>query len=208
MREELAVFLRNQNIITTAQRGVTTYTDSFTGNGAATDFNLSKPGLKNVRSVLVNGLPISYGSAYEVNYESQVVIITPAPGTVPVLIQYDAGVGDSIYPDLPRIDLDLTSYPRIGFDDISQANSEQALNAELLRTDTLISLVVYAATKEECLRLWQLCRDAIRANKKAFYHFCFITLAGAGPLGPSAGRHDKIVQKNQDFRIPFEHEVN
>ena len=208
VREEIEVFLRNTDIIAKAVRGVTTITDNFTLTGAQTVFVLTKPGVKNVRSVEHNSSPLRYGHDYLVNYHSgEVTVSVTTAATDTVGIEYDYGVGDRIYTDYPRPDLDLTSYPRIGFDDISQSNTEQALNAELIRTDILISMIFYARRKDTVLELWQASRDAIMANKKSFFHFDFITLAGAGPMGPEPGRKDKVMKKNQDFRIPYEYET-
>jgi len=208
IREELEVFLRNADVMSVVRRGVSTYVDVFTAYAGQTTFTLTKPGVKNIRLVKKNGTPILRYVQYTPDYhEGKIVLSTPASVGNTIEITYDAGVGDKIYSDLPRLDISLDSYPRVGFDDISHANTEQALGGSLIRTDILISLIVYAATKEECLEIWQSCRDAILANKKSFHFFQFITLAGAGPMAKSAGRHEKIVQKNQDFRIPFEFEA-
>lgn len=208
IREELEVFLRNQDIIARGVRGVTTETDSFPLLGPQTIFILKKVGVKNVRSVKLNGTPLTFGQQYLVDYnKGEVTVSVTTTSGDDVDIEYDKGKGDKIYTDYPRLDLDLTSYPRIGFDDISHANTEQALNAELIRTDILISMVFYARRKDTVLELWTAARNAIIANKKSFFFFDLITLAGAGPMAMSAGRHDKIVQKNQDFRIPYEYET-
>ena len=207
IRQELTVFFRNANIISVATRGVITRTEDLTLQGPQTVFVLKNTGVKNVRSVDFNGSPLSLGKDYTVNYHGGVVtllVTTAASDTVQIV--YDSGEKDRIHPDFPRGDIDLaTSYPRVGFEDISHANTEQALNAELIRTDILFSLIVYAKRKDTVLEIWQLARDAIIANKKTF--FSFVTLAGAGPLAMSAGRSDKIIQKNMDFRIPYEFET-
>ena len=208
IREELCVFLRNANVISKAQRGVTTYTDTYTALGAQTIFTVTQPGIKNVRSVKKNTIVLSYGGQYEVNYhEGDVQLSSSTIAGDIIAIEYDAGEGDKIYPDLPRTDIDLERYPRLGFEDISHNTTEQALNGDLLRTDVLISMVAYADKKDTVLEILSRARNAVIANRKSFFHFCYITPAGVGPMGQSAGRADKIVQKNQDFRIPFIYET-
>lgn len=214
IRQELVTFLRNQDLMASKTqtsvevRGVTTFTETFTLLAAQTDFFLPEAGLKNVRSVELNSVPLDYGKQYDYDIETQIVVVSATTVATDVIeVVYDAGSGDKIYPDYPRLDLDLTSYPRIGFDDISHANDEQALNAGLIQTDILFSLIVYADKKRTVLEIWTRVRNAIIANKKTFFHFDFVTLAGAGPMAQSAGRNDKIVQKNQDFRVPYEFEA-
>jgi len=208
LREELEVFLRNSDVMSVAKREVTTYVEVFTASAGQLVFTVAQPGIKNVRSVKNNASALKYGTQYTSDYHSgKVTLAAACSGGEAIEIKFDAGVGDHIFSDLPRIDLSLESYPRIGFDDISHASVEQCLGGTLVKTDILVSLVCYATTKEECLTMWQACRNAVLANKKNFYHISFITLAGAGPLAKSAGRHEKVMQKNQDFRIPFEFEA-
>jgi len=208
IRSELTVFLRNEDIISVDERGVTTVSDAFTGNGTQTDFILTNVGVKNVRSVTVDLVLQIFGVDYTVNYHSGVVAFLSAPVSLSAIaVSYDFGVGDRVYPDLPRIDLDLTSYPRVGFDDVSITSNEEALNAELIRSDILITMITYSNRKDELLEVLKRARDAIISNKKSFFFFQFITPTSTGPMVLSAGRSDKIMQKSQDFRIPFEFEV-
>jgi len=208
IREELCVDLRNANVMSKERRRVTTKTDSWTASGVQKKFIVTEPGIKNVRSVEVNSTPLTYGTEYEVDYHSGEVTLETATSVGDTLdIEYDYG-DDKIFPDLPRHDIDLDiGYPRVGFDDISHSNTEQALGATLIRTDILISLVVYAKKKDTVMEIWQACRDRVLSKKKGYFHFSFITLAGAGPMELSAERNNKVLQKNQDFRIPFEYEV-
>ncbi len=208
IRSELTVFLRNQDIISVAKRGVTTFTENLVATAGQTKFNLITPGVKNVRSVTVNSVLISFGTDYTVDYRSDfITLLVASTLSDTVDIVYDSGVGDKIYPDLPRLDLDQASYPRVGFDDISVSSTEQALNAELIESAILVSLIIYANQKDTVQEILKLARDAIIANKKSFFTISLITPSGSGPMGLSAGRGDKIVQKNQDFSIPFEFET-
>ncbi len=71
VKEELLVFLRNQDIISTTNRGVTTVTGTFSGDGSATVFTLLNHPVKNVRTVTVGGSSQSFGHDYSVSYGSE-----------------------------------------------------------------------------------------------------------------------------------------
>ena len=66
--EEMTVFLRNQNIFSVSERGVTTQTDEFDGDTIEVDFQIDRINVKNVRSVSVGGTLQSFGTDYLVDY--------------------------------------------------------------------------------------------------------------------------------------------
>jgi hypothetical protein len=96
-------FLRNSDILTTTVRGVTTTSDTKTtaATGAET-FTLTHLGVKNIRSITYDGSTIYNVKDYTINLDSnQVTLLSVVPGKT-VVISYDYGTGDRIYPDYPR----------------------------------------------------------------------------------------------------------
>jgi len=113
--KEYTNFLRNSDILTTTQRSVTTTTENFTTTltGAET-FTLSKANVKNIRRVTYDGSTISFGTDYDFNIDNATVIISAVIPAKAVVIDYDYGT-DRVHPDYPRMDLTISSFPRIHF---------------------------------------------------------------------------------------------
>lgn len=202
IKEEIVVFIRNQDILTTSQRGVTTTTDEFNGDGNQTVFNLTQTNPKNVRSVTVGGVSQTYGTDYEVDYYNAQVTFTSAPGsgTNNVDIQYDYGE-DKIYPDWPRLELGLNSYPRIGLDYLSGESSEQGLNADIVLVNPVVQVGVFADKGADVDDYHKDIRSAIINNKKSFYRFKLISPVGIGVMINEEGRHNKILSRTTDYRL-------
>ncbi|MFW6130754.1 MAG: hypothetical protein ACOC56_06160 [Atribacterota bacterium] len=102
IKEELCVFLRNQDILSTTQRGVTNTTKTGTLSSEDT-ITISKSDVKNIRSIEVASTSKSFGKDYLVDYNnaSGCVITFNSNQTGDYTVDYDYG-SDSIYPDFPR----------------------------------------------------------------------------------------------------------
>lgn len=211
VREELVVFLRNNDIFTTTLRGVTTTTEEFNGDGSTVDFTLTPVvgSARNVRSVTVGGTSKALGTDYTVNYNTGVVTFTSAPvsGTDNVDIQYDYGTGDKIFPDFPRDDLTITSFPRIGVDIISGSSAPTGFG-NVHGTDLLISVVVQAASTKDISDYGKAIRTAIIGSRNDFYTLKVIIPESIGPIIKSNNKSDKILQQNFDFTSKFNYEIN
>ena len=210
-REELVVFLRNKNILTTAQRGVTTKTDKFNGDGVTVDFSLTplSGSVRNVRTVTVNSIMVSFGSGYKVNYSTGVVTLATAPaaGTDNVEIQYDYGTGDKIFPDFPRSDLTLSSFPRIGVDIIS-AETTPGGHGNVHITNILFSVIVQDDKTKTISDYGSAIRKAFITARNSFYYLGLVIPKSIGPLILSPNKSDKIMQQNFDFDSRFNFEIN
>ena len=91
IKTELVNFLRNSDIFTITQRGVTTYSDTGTFTAASTHTLGNTPTTsKNVRSVVVGGTTLTYGSEYTVNFSTGVISFVAAQTGV-YTISYDSG---------------------------------------------------------------------------------------------------------------------
>jgi hypothetical protein len=204
IKEELAVFLKNQNILSTTDRGVATVTQEFNGTGAQVDFIATSVPLRNVRSVTVGGVASVYGSDYTVNYSTATVTfaVAPASGSNNVDIQYDHGTSEKIFTDQPRYDLKVGSYPRIAVTLTSSTTQEIALGGKDTMTEFIISATAYGFGTVEVDNYIKAIRSAVLLNKANFYHIDFLTPMAGSPIINDPGRVDKILQKTIDFRAP------
>ena len=208
--EELVVFLRNQNIFSTAQRGVTTITEELDGTGSQLAFVLSNTPVRNVRGVTVGGVSKSLGADYTVVYSTATInfVVAPGAGTDNVDIQYDYGSTDKIYPDWPRPDLALSSFPRIAVD-ILDIPSRPGGFGNVNESEINFTVVVYDSTTKTIRDYITTIRTAFINNYNDFYYLKIINPTGTGPvISPGDEFHQKILSQNIDFRSKFNLEVN
>ena len=214
VREELCVFLRNSNVLSTSVRGVTTASQNVTATAGQTVITLSNLPVRNVRSLTVNAGPLKLFTDYSIVYNTGVItLVAPLVLNDAVVISYDYGSGDKIYPDLPRVDLTITSYPRIGLQAVSVATRELGLGGMSHLSDGIISAIVWApANKDSNIAggiggthdlndLITSIRTLVRAGAKGFVSFPYISPTSVGPLIPSEDK--KIIQLSIDFMIKF-----
>ena len=211
--KELVNFLRNQDIISVSDRGVTTTTETFSGNASDVDFDLANTNVKNVRLIQITAVTQSYGTDYSIDFDGSnpgriTFTSPPASGTNNISIQYDYGSTDRIYPDFPRADLKLSSYPRVAVNIISVTSSPMGLGGDSDNSALLVSTVVFDAGMKSVLEKVTTIRNSIRSNKDAFYNFDYITPNAIDALIKSTDRNDEIVQQNADFNILNVVEVN
>lgn len=205
IREELVVFLRNSDVISTSDRGVTTTTEEFDGDGSETEFTLTNTPVRNIRSITVGGVSQTFGTDYSVDYSTAKVTFNSAPsnGTNNIDIQYDYGDSDSIYPDFPRYDLSLNSYPRVAIDITSTRTEEIALGGKDTDNDYLISVYCFAEGGDATNTIVKNVREAVLNSKSDFYYLEFVTPVTTSPLNPEPNRADKIMSKVVELRSLF-----
>jgi len=203
IKQELVVFLRNQDLISNSDRGVTTSTDTGTFTATASHTLATNPTLvKNIRSVTVAGSPLYFGDDYFVNYSTGVISFNN-PQTGAYSIVYDQGSSDRIFPDFPQPYLKLSSFPRISVDVIGGVTSEIELGAGTNYSEYPVTIVAYDKDLTDMENLISGIRQKIMENKKNFYYFKFITPTAMGPVIVSPFGEQKILQRNQDFLIRF-----
>lgn len=214
IRDELCHKLRNSDILTIGVRGVATKTDNFTATAGQVAFTLTGAGVRNIRSLTVNSVSKSYLQDYTVNWTTGVVTLgTGASLNDPVAIQYDYGTSDKIYPDMPRDDLTLVSYPRVGIEMTNISTMPIGLGGMTHQSDIVITIICWVPVNKDSAiasgygglsdlsGLMKNIRDAIRTNAKLFYTFQYITPAGTGPL--IRGQNNKVMQESVDYKIKF-----
>ena len=210
IKQEQIVFLRNQDIFTITQRGVTTATDTGTFDADSTHL-ISVSNGKNVRSITVAGSPITFGTDYTVDYNyddsgtTKIKINFTSAQTGAYSIPYDFGT-DSIYPDFPRDDLSIDSYPRIAMDIMTVSTDAFGIGGSQFISNITFTVVVYADDTDDIDGYIQAIKYAIRGNAKLFYYVNFVKPTITGPLINSPDRSNEIMQRNTDFQGMFQTE--
>jgi len=203
IKQELVIKLRSADIISTSNRGVTTSTDTGTFSDAATwTLGTNPTKAKNVRSVVVGGSTLAYGTDYTIVLSSGVITFTVAQ-TGAYTIVYDQGNSDRIYPDFPQPHLKLSDFPRIAVDILGVTSNEFGIGAEITQSTYTISIVAYDKDQTDVENMISTIKDLIMDNKKTFYYLSFISPTTAGPLLISEFGQNKIMQRNQDAEVRF-----
>ena len=213
IKREIENELRNADLFTTTQRNVTTTTQNYTATAGQTVFTLTNEP-RNIRSVTVASVAKYYFLDYEFDAVAKTLTLyTGATLNDAVAIQYDYGTtgggGDKIYPDFPREDLSLSSFPRIGFQIISIKTDPISLGATSYMSDIVVSFkitvpadkissvggVTYLETLKRSLR------TALLTRQTSFKLFKYIKPTFTSPNIP--GANNKIISKIEDYMIRF-----
>ena len=199
IKQEQVVFLRNQNIFTITQRGVTTTTQEATIS-AATEITIAKTTVKNIRSITVGGTAKALGTDYTADYNDSTgcVITFGSAQTGASVVTYDYGT-DKIYPDFPRDDLTINSYPRIAIDILNAPIDAFGIGGDTFISDVTYTIVVYAKKSGDLDTYIQAIKDAYVSNAKNFYYLSFVKPILIGPTINSTDKQDEIMQKNIDI---------
>ena len=211
IKQELVVFLRNQNIFSISTRGVTTTNDTGTFSSDSTHL-INVNNIKNVRNVEVDSSDLVFGTDYVIDYTyddsgtKKCKITFTSAQTGDYDIEYDYGT-DKIYPDFPRTDLHIDSYPRIGVAITSTITDENELGAGSNTTELLISVYVYANGMENVDDYIQKIRQKVLENKNGFYYLRFVTPVTQSPLVNEPLRADKIYTRTIELKCPLNIEV-
>jgi len=209
IKRELTNRLRNADLISISDRGVTTVTEEFNGNNSDVEFILTNAGVKNIRSITVDSVSQDYGTDWDFTENSSgitTVTFTSAPttGTNNVDIQYDySSSGDRIYPDYAKATISINKFPRIGFDIISSTTTDLVLSGKLEQTNMVISFVAYGVGTKETEELYDSIRSFLLSIDQDLFYLNYLTPTGEGPMLSFGGTNDKVFQKNVDFRAPL-----
>lgn len=210
-KQELRNLFRNSDIISISDRGVSTFTEEFDGTSSQTDFILSNSFVKNVRSITVDSVLLSYGKDYNLSEDDSGVstitfTVAPGTGTDNVDITYDYGNSDKIFDDWPQDFLTIEAFPRIAFDIIISPTKEISLSGAAFQTNKLIQVNAYSKDTEQVEEFIDLIRQTIFDSGDSLYYWNFIAPDNVGPTLPSNVKGGKVFQKNIDLRAEFEFE--
>jgi len=210
IKQEFVNFLRNSDIFTITQRGVTT--DNDTGTFAAdSTYTIDKTNVKNIRSVEVASVVLTYGADYTVDFDFldttvKCKITFTSAQTGAYDIEYDYGT-DKIYPDFPKPNLKISSFPRIATDVII-VNTVDA-GFDVLGSDIDVTTLVYDFKTEDVSEYIDAIRAAVITNRKDFYYLgLYVKPFAVGPIlkAPNEMGRDKLWQQNIDVRGRFKYE--
>ena len=212
LKQELLIFIRNSNILTFAQRGVTNVpAEVFVAAPGQTVYDVTNnTSIKNIRTITVDGVLNIFGIDYFVDYEDtnpgRITWNVAFTGGETVSINYDYGT-DKIYSDFPRVDLSLKSYPRIGLKVYRSSTESFGIGG----TAEIGSWFVRVGVWDEDMRMVDdyltLVRNAFMTGNKSFYYFQFIDPQETTELRVVGKRHDEIVAKSLLLKIPLQVEI-
>lgn len=205
IKEEVVVFFRN-NLTDPSSRD-TIGSDVYTAGGASGNFTLSHKDVKNITSLTVSGIAqtayLDYTPDYKNNdptlFPTATMASAPVSG-VQVIVNYKYGTG-WIFPDYPRKDLTLSSYPRVGIDIISKRTEPLGIGGTAILSDYLMSMVAYADKASVVDSILAEAGSVLFLNMKNFQNFKFIYPVSLTALMKDPNREEKIVQRTQDFTI-------
>ena len=212
IEQEFLFFLRNSDIISISDRGVSTVTEEFNGDGNEKDFTVANSAGKNVRTVTVGSISQTFGTDYSVSFSSDDTITVtfttaPAVGVDNVDVTYDYGNSDKIYSDFPRPDLSISSFPRIAFDIISLETADAGFG-NVCVSDIDIQVNIYAKSKNTMQNYSNTLRTAILANRDSFTYLKRIIPIGMGDDLKHPSGKDKILTRAFNFRSILNYENN
>lgn len=210
--EEMVVFLRNSDIFTTNERGVTTTTVTASLSNDLT-YNITLGGVRNIRSVSVGGSSKSFGTDYTVAYGTSstapttITFGTTQTGTLNTSVDY--GNTDKIFPDFPRPDLSLSSFPRLAVD-VLDSLTESGGFGNVNKSEINFTIVVYDDSAKSVRSYIDTIREKVIDAQNSFYYLKLVKPKRIGPIIKSAFEKgkDKIVQKNIDIVSPLNYEKN
>lgn len=186
MKTEFVVFLRNSDILSITQRGVSTISDRFTATAAQTVFTLSNSVTRNVRNVMVEYVDKTDFVDYSVDYKVTDSTVTFATGVTAddlVIVKYDhsSGLLEKIFPDYPEIEYLANSVPRVGFDIIAQRTKPISIGDTNWLSDALIRIKVYDKNIKNIDNFITTIRNKVKAAQLSFFHFPIVTISNIGP---------------------------
>jgi len=210
--QELAVFIKNSDIFTITQRGVTTTADTGTFAGDSS-YLIDKTNVKNIRSIVVAAVTLELKDDYTADYyyddagtkKCKITFIAAQTGAY--TITYDYGNSDKIYPDFPRPDLTLGSFPRVGMGIIGIDSGDVGFG-NAMSSDITIQINVYDDGVQDIDGYLDAIRIAIIDARDDFKYLRRLVPVGTGPLIKSAFGSDKIMQKSLDVISILNYEIN
>lgn len=215
IKEELLNRLRNSDIISVSDRGLTTVTnESHTGTGTQKIFTLNNDGVKNIREVKIDSVvqtPIAdytYSLLTASTTNKQIVFEVAPTLSSNIEVSYDYGSGDKIYDDFPIGQVKEDKYPRIGFDIISESTELQSFDRVLYQSNLLISFFAYGIGKNQTMDLANQVRTFLISIREDLQRLRYIEPKARGKLTkhlPFDGV-GRIFKQNCDFSAPFEFE--
>ena len=199
IKQEQIEFLRNQNIFSTTVRGVTTASATGTLSGTKV-ITISRTNVKNIRSITVGAVSKYLGTDWTVDYKHATgcVITFGSNQTGAYAVSHDYGT-DKIFPDFPRDDLTIDSYPRIAMDILNVGMDALGIGGSQFISNVAFTIVVYAKKSDDLDGYIQAIKTAYLANPNRFYYLGFTKPTLIGPTIDDPNKKSEIMSKNIDL---------
>lgn len=211
IKEEITVYLRNSDIYTITQRSVTTATA--TGTFASTSSLLiNRTNVKNIRSITVVTTELTFGTDYTVDYwyndsgTRKCKITFVAAQTGAYSIPYDYG-SDLIFEGRPRVDLTLSSFPRLAVEVLGDDTSDADIGGDTEESNISFAITVFDDDSDDIDSALKSVRTKMLEYKKSFYYLKYVHRLNTGPLLPFVLSKGKVDQKAINYMSNFNFET-
>ena len=219
--DEIVHFLRVK--ITDRQSRTETATDTFTGNGTQTIFELTKDldskdrhKVMAIPSLTVDGTKQTYIADFDVGFRKDSPILGKvqfwnAPTTSTTILTNMHYKYHFVYPENPRIDLTRESYPRISVQLFDVRTEDKAIGGKVTSTDFIIMITVVDTKRDYVQDIMRQMRNLfiLEENKHGFQSFDYIHKPRLTPLIPNGEDQNDVVYVQQlELQIPVQYEFS
>lgn len=212
----MSVFLKNEDVLSTSVRGVTSVTGTTLGTLSSASYSyINKTNIRNIRRLKVAGATKIFGTDYTIDYyyldgstrKCRIDYTSSTSGAATVT--YDYGDSEKVYPNFPRTDMTLAHYPRIGLE-VIDISTEPYGFGNVNNSDVDISFTVVDDSKDNILDIMNNIRSVIVNNQNSFYYLKLVKPRRTGPVVPiiDGKAKDKLFSKSFDVRGSFNIENN
>jgi len=216
--DEIVLTLRN-NVVDRQERA-SSDTDSFTGDGTTTTFEFtndldskSRHKIMNVKSVTIDDTEQTVYEDYVVGYRKDSPILGKiqfwnAPDdSAAIVVSYDWQYS-FVYSESPRIDLPVSSYPRINVQIKETSPEEAAVGGKVFLYEIPVYLTVTDLKRDDTEDTMQ---EIVRyfnekSQREGFWHFQYIRpvkLSGVIPADEEA--NETVYGQQYELLIPYEY---
>ena len=212
LKQEIVYLLRNGDVFTTSEREVsTTSTTRVLNNDSSLLINVGN--VKNIRSLTIGSNSLKLYTDYDLDItfndsgsiKTLVTFKTPQTGSYEVV--YDYGK-DKIFPDLPKPEIKISSFPRIGIDIIGEDSEDNELSGNSELVNISFSIIVYRNKTWDIDEIIHKIKTLIFNNKKTLYNARYIKKLSSGPITKFIDGKEKIFQRNIDYISILNEEMN
>lgn len=205
VKEELLVYLRNNLHSSDPKSRMTLGSQLFTAGSNSTLWTVTGSHVSAVSGVMIKTTTLT-PSEYDVDYQNTnpgapITVTTSTVGTGSTVVVYYWSGTEWIYPDMPRNDLGMNSYPRIAFDVISLRREPFGIGGTSFKSDYMVQMNVYADKNSTIDDLIHKAGSVFMKGAKNFQNWQFIYPSNISPTMKAQSKNEKISFKAQDFVV-------
>jgi hypothetical protein len=215
-KKEIINYIRAKLYSLDPKTRITQTTLTFNGDDVTTSFALTSP----LRYIAPDGVTIdsvtkNYGSDWNIitdpedtNYGKIVFVNAPATGTNNVSVTFGYGSKEWVYPDFPRKDVAVSTYPRIGLS-MNESPLPGGLGGlqNVLKNRVRISVIFIDENTRLLDELSHALKNNIVKDAKKFYHFRYIQPDTSRFLNNSEDATKMVPMLTQDYIVDNHFEI-